>query len=475
MLHMFILGILQLSRCYCFSSSFGMMRSVDALLFLRKYHNGHGGGCRFRSFLLPTAKRTPGATTAPTTRATTTGRFFSQSTTENNKKENNETKGTRSPILLLYDTFLQDVAPTAWRSIGLYNENMDLFENDPPMDDLFRSVMKEYADGVSREMEFQSMMNSFVAKSSKASSWNVSVLLRGYERHRQTSSGVIPTLLWGHFFTKPPGEIAPNRVELFQDGDFRRFLRLASLIAGIDNDILSHQKDDSWDYITICNKFGNNTSINITDNNTNSNTTLEPAVEQACQRHHELVQEWNILGKQLLAKYAEDIQPWINPICPTQWKAFVAWQSQVQRYKVTRQSTKEEEESSPDTSVQSLWQRLFGNDNSFQKYMHDIPVAQKELLEDIRADTLQWARACGLVGKTEEDEPTICSEAKLAAIDPALITILLFHYHRCGESDQKILKTFSRFFTFLVIYDDILEHPECHATAKEILIDLLYP
>jgi hypothetical protein len=339
--------------------------------------------------------------------------------------------------------------------------------------------MKEYADGVSREIEFRkaTMMKS-VSSSSTSSKWNGSILLRGYETHRSTSSGIIPISLWGYFFTNPT-TVAPDRMELFQDGNFRRFLRMASLIAGVDNDIVKqhhHHKHDSWDYITIWNRFGDTAKGNNDDEN--NNTSIENAVEQACQRHHELVQEWKILGEQLRAKYAGDMQPWINPICPALWKGFVAWQSlRVQRY---NQKTMEKTlpESDDTSSIQSSWQRLFGNDHSFQKYIHDIPETQKQLLEEIRADTLRWARACGVVGEEDDDddEPTttICSKAKLAAIDPALLTILVFHYHR-GESDRKALQTFSRFFMFLVIYDDVMEHPECHTTAKEILLDLLYP
>lgn len=123
--------------------------------------------------------------------------------------------------------FLQVTLPCAWDSSGL----KDLFHNDQAIYVLFQQVMREYADGVSQEVEFQRRL--LLSESRRTS--DVQQLLQDYEMHRKTSAGVAPTLVFGHFFV----DNEPAAERAYQDPDFRELLRVASLIAGIDNDLMS--------------------------------------------------------------------------------------------------------------------------------------------------------------------------------------------------------------------------------------------
>jgi hypothetical protein len=97
----------------------------------------------------------------------------------------------------------------------------------------------------------------------------------------------------GHFFLSNR-----NKCEFYSDEDFRELLRLATLVAGLNNEIQSYQKDDSWNMVTIWTKIGGKIA--------------DQAVEARIRRHFEMVDDYKQLSHRLLERYPkEEMEPWI--------------------------------------------------------------------------------------------------------------------------------------------------------------------
>jgi hypothetical protein len=332
--------------------------------------------------------------------------------------------------------FVQDVFPKAWNSMGL-NELMMVQQimageensNQTAFKPFFQEIFQEYAQGVTQEVEFlQTTTPSYTLKEA----------LTKYQEHRQTSTGCGPVLAMGHLFLSNQNN---KCCEFYSDDDFRELLRLAVLVAGLNNDIQSYQKeDDSWDMVTIWTKMGGKTP--------------EQAVEATIQRHFEVLDEYKQLAQRLLERYPkEEIEPWVVNVCPSMYKGFVSWQSHVQRYKSTTVSSNKD----------ILLERLFpgqlyhvvGEDGSFAGM-------DKQLKDDINESTMAWAQEVGLVG-------SIVPPEKIVAADPGLCTLLLFDYYREGI-DEPALFMFAKFFVLILVIDDLWEKPAFHDFTKDIVL-----
>jgi len=323
-----------------------------------------------------------------------------------------------------------------------------VFQEQEKLQQLFRETIKEYGNGVTEEVKFNAIMNmadnatndNANANDTRQQKERSSKLLQTYEDHRQTSSGVVPCLVFGSLFCS----LSPS---IYCDSRFRDLLRIGSLISGLDNDIQSQSKskEGDWDYIAISIYRGG--------------YSKEQAIQACYTRHHELISEYNRLAKELeLSANNNDssvMNEWSKLVGPSVFHGFFKWQCYAKRYKNDDQAD----------SQQAMMDILFpgepclvvNEDGTFQGL-------DNSLRNKLNTDTLHWAKSVGLV--SDQSIP----EKKFHGIDPGLVTMLLYSYAANGENMEK-LAAFCRFFVLVLFIDDLWERAELHDDIKQTVFE----